>query len=89
MNENFFARFFSSSHYAKTYPTSAAAKNVRVMECRMIGGVDTANYKLKVIRKAGDTLFITMDDIRQLPKTEIIFDFKCIEGWSQVTHWAV
>jgi DMSO/TMAO reductase YedYZ molybdopterin-dependent catalytic subunit len=23
-----------------------------------------------------------------LPKKDIVFDFKCIEGWSQVTHWA-
>ena len=25
--------------------------------------------------------------IKKLPKTEICFNFKCIEGWSQVTHW--
>ncbi len=29
-----------------------------------------------------------MADIKKLPKTEIVFDFKCIEGWDQVTHWA-
>ncbi|RYY09303.1 MAG: molybdopterin-binding oxidoreductase, partial [Chitinophagaceae bacterium] len=48
---------------------------------------DPATWKLKVIRLPGDTLFITLDEIRKLPKTEIIFDFKCIEGWSQISHW--
>jgi len=28
-----------------------------------------------------------MDEIKALPKTEIIFDFKCIEGWDQVSRW--
>jgi len=22
-----------------------------------------------------------------LPKTEIVFDFKCVEGWDQISHW--
>ena len=26
-------------------------------------------------------------ELTQLPKTEVIFDFKCVEGWSQITHW--
>ena len=30
---------------------------------------------------------ISLDEIKALPKTEIIFDFKCIEGWSQISHW--
>ena len=48
---------------------------------------DTANWSLQVIRKPGDTLLLTIKDIRSLPKTEIVFDFKCIEGWSQVSYW--
>ncbi len=29
-----------------------------------------------------------MEAIKALPKTEIIFDFKCVEGWDQIQHWA-
>ena len=25
--------------------------------------------------------------LKKLPKTEIVFNFKCIEGWSQITRW--
>ena len=54
----------------------------------MSNSFDTGNWRLKLVRNAGDTLLINIDSIRALPKTDIIFDFKCIEGWSQVTHWA-
>jgi len=40
-----------------------------------------------VVKTNGDTAFFTMDDIKQLPKTELVYDFKCIEGWSQKTWW--
>jgi len=48
---------------------------------------DPVTWKLRLVKAAGDTQYITIDEIKALPKTEIIFDFKCIEGWSQVTHW--
>jgi DMSO/TMAO reductase YedYZ molybdopterin-dependent catalytic subunit len=48
---------------------------------------DTAAWKLYVIKKNGDTLALTLDDIKKLPKVDITFNFKCIEGWNQVTHW--
>ena len=42
-----------------------------------------------MVQKPGDTQFISLDEIEALPKTQIVFDFKCIEGWSQLTHWGV
>ena len=88
-NQSFFSNFLSDAHLAKSYPVSAAVKKVRVNgNIGMSHDFDPATWKLKVIRIPGDTLFLTMDDIKALPKTEIVFDFKCIEGWSQVTHWA-
>lgn len=87
-NESVFNKIFSSNHLAKTYPKSAAAKNVRVNGDVGLGeDFNSKNWKLRLVKAAGDTLAISLEDIRKLPKTEIIFDFKCIEGWSQVTHW--
>ena len=31
---------------------------------------------------------VGIDEIRSLPKTEIVYDFKCVEGWDQIQHWA-
>ncbi len=87
-NEDVFNKVSSDKHLAKTYPLSAAVKKARVNgDLGMGKDFDPSTWKLKVIKKPGDTLFITLDEIKALPKTDIIFDFKCIEGWSQVTHW--
>ncbi len=87
-NENLFSNFLSDEHLAKTYPKSAAVKNVRVNgNIGMGSDFDPSTWKLQLVRSPGDTLFLTLDDIKALPKTEIVFDFKCIEGWSQITYW--
>ena len=88
-NEGFFNNFFSNDHLAKTFPLSAAVQHVRVNgDAGMSDNFDASTWKLHWVRKPGDTLLIPLEDIKALPKTDIIFDFKCIEGWSQVTHWA-
>lgn len=33
-------------------------------------------------------LLLMMDDILRFPKHELVTQFKCIEGWSQIVHWA-
>lgn len=87
-NEVLFSSFYSNNKLAKTFPLSSAVKKVRVNgNAGMNKDFDASTWKLKVARSPGDTLFITLDEIKTLPKTEIVFDFKCIEGWSQVTHW--
>lgn len=30
----------------------------------------------------------TLDDIKKLPRVEMTTEFKCIEGWSYIVHWA-
>ena len=88
-NQTFFSNFLSDAHLAKTYPLSEAAPRVRLNgNVGMSADFDAVSWKLKVVKSPGDTLFVTLDQIKALPKTDIVFDFKCIEGWSQVTHWA-
>lgn len=88
MNEWVFKNIFSSQNLSKTYSKDMAAPKVRVNgDAGLKSAADTAGWKLRLVRKAGDTSQISLEEIKALPKTEIIFDFKCIEGWSQVTHW--
>ena len=87
MNEWFFSTFFSDKHLAKEYSRSLAVQRVRVNGAIGMNDSDTTNWRLHLVRKPGDTLLISLAEIMALPKTEVIFDFKCIEGWSQVTHW--
>ncbi|HMJ45992.1 MAG TPA: molybdopterin-dependent oxidoreductase [Ferruginibacter sp.] len=87
-NELIFENIFSNNHTAKTFSKKSAVPRVRVNgDAGMSEDFDPSSWKLEVIRNVNDTLRLSLDEIKALPKTEIIFDFKCIEGWSQVTHW--
>ena len=88
-NEIIFANIYSTSNVSKTFAVKDAVPRVRVNgDAGLSKNFDTAAWRLQLVKGPGDTLFISLDDIKKLPKTEVIFNFKCIEGWSQVTHWA-
>ena len=88
--ELFFRRTFSNNHLVKTYPKSMAAKKVRVNSNM---GIDDDNnfepdkWVLTVNRSTGNALHITLEELKALPKAEIVYDFKCVEGWDQIQHW--
>lgn len=87
-NEKIFNGWLSKDHLAKEYPRSKAMKKARVNgDIGMGDDFDAFTWAMYVLKANGDTLKITLDDIKKLPKTEVIFNFKCIEGWSQVTWW--
>lgn len=88
LNAKVFGNVFSNNHLAKEFPLTSAVKKPRVNGLLGLKSeLDTISWRLNVVRSKGDTLRLTLGDIQNLPKTEIVFDFKCIEGWSQVTHW--
>jgi len=90
VNEKLFSKIFSDKNLAKEFEKSEAVGKVRVNgDVGMKSEMDTTEWKLLVVRNSSDTLVITLDEIKKLPKTEVIYDFKCIEGWSEITWWAV
>jgi DMSO/TMAO reductase YedYZ molybdopterin-dependent catalytic subunit len=44
-------------------------------------------WKLQVAIPGRASTFLSMADLKQLPKTEITTRFCCIEGWSGIAHW--
>jgi hypothetical protein len=88
MTEGIFTHLFDTSHHTKTYSKAESAARVRVNgDVGMGDDFDAASWQLNVVRSIGDTLHLTLDSLKSLPKTEVIFDFKCVEGWNQVSHW--
>ena len=88
-NEIIFKNIYSTTNLTRKYPVTKAVAKVRVNGSAGLSNTfDTAAWKLKLVKAPGDTLFISLNDIKKLPKTDVVFDFKCIEGWSQITHWA-
>jgi len=83
-----FRRLFSNNNLVQTYPKSMAAKHVRHnSDIGADSKFDVASWKLQVTKIDGEKLSIGIDEIKALPKTDIVYDFKCVEGWDQIQHW--
>lgn len=81
--------YFSQAKLAPTFPKSMAAKRVRVNgRDGLRTPLDKDAWRLKINQPGVSPLALTLDDVKALPKHDIIFEFKCIEGWSQIQHWA-
>lgn len=89
-NESVAQFFYSPSRLAKEFqPTEVTAARVNG-DIGMPPEFDPASWKLAIrgISGRADDLTLTLDDVRQLPRTDMIIEFKCIEGWSTITHFA-
>ncbi len=89
-NEQVFRNSFSHKHLVKTYPKSMAAKTVRYnssVGMNLKKPFDVEQWKLEIRKASGEVLNLSLADIKALPKTEIVFAFKCVEGWDQISHW--
>ncbi len=83
-----FRRIFSNNNLVKTYPKSMAAKNVRHnTDIGSDSKMDMTSWRLNVNKSTGEKLQFTIDQIKSLPKTELVFSFKCVEGWDQIQYW--
>ncbi len=87
-NEKILTSTFSDNHLVKTYTVAQADKNVR--KNGMFGlqnGIDAEAWRLNIRKADGSTVLVSLEEIKKLPKKEIVYDFKCVEGWSQIQHW--
>ncbi len=86
-NEAIARTYFGNTNLVKTFPVEAAVKNARINSFYGIKTPIPEDWKLQIDVPNGEPLMLTMDDIKSLPKHELVYDFKCVEGWSQVQHW--
>jgi len=55
---------------------------------RMPRGQEEAGESKSTLMPGTPGLLLSMDDIQALPRHELVTQFKCIEGWSEIVHWA-
>ena len=56
---------------------------------RQLRGTEEAGESYSTLRPGTPGLLLTLDDVvPKLPRHELVTQFKCIEGWSQVVHWS-
>ena len=91
----------SRGHDTKTPPPSARTaekmapesmmeeeKRREMRSGRMPRGREEAGQSRSTLPQPTSGLLLTMSDILRLPRHELVTQFKCIEGWSQIVHWA-
>jgi DMSO/TMAO reductase YedYZ molybdopterin-dependent catalytic subunit len=87
-NEQIANTYFSNQHLAPTFPLEMAAKTPRTNgKDGLRSPIDVENWTLTVQQPGRPNLTLTLDDIKALPKHDQVFEFKCVEGWSQIQHW--
>lgn len=88
-NERVSQIFFRPTRLAREYSQDQITQD-RVNNFEGMGDdLDPATWRLAVGGLAGrtDDLILTLDEIKRLPRTELITEFKCIEGWSYIVKW--
>src|SRR5579864_7322361 len=80
--------YFSPSRLIRTYPPTA------LTQARINGGLgldahaDMSAWQLQVegIDRQPPAV-LGLDDIKALPRQDLITELRCIEGWSIIVHW--
>jgi len=86
-NEKIARAYFSDGHLAATYDPARSVMPRRNGMEGMEDALDPAEWKLQVALPGGREITLSLDDIKALPRIEMITELRCIEGWSQVVHW--
>jgi DMSO/TMAO reductase YedYZ molybdopterin-dependent catalytic subunit len=88
LNERLAGSLFSDSRLAPTYARSRAAERPRVNgHIGIDAPIDPATWRLRVEDAGGRKTSLSLEDITKLPRTEIVTELKCIEGWVEIVHW--
>ena len=89
LNEQIWRSLYSPDRLAPTFAASQSAMPKVNGRYGLRGPFAVDAWTMRVLGPDGALLdVLDMDDIRALPRVEMTTEFKCIEGWSQVTSWA-
>ncbi len=88
-NEQIANTYFSQNHLAPTFSPEQLGRPVRENGYDGLRGpFDATAWRLNVEQPGNPSMALTLADVQAFPKQDIIYEFKCIEGWSQIQHWA-
>lgn len=90
-NERVSQAFYRPARLATEFPSTRITDPARTNGGEGLSdGFDPSTWKLAVggLMGRSDDLLLSIDDIKRLPRTEMTTEFKCIEGWSMIVHWA-
>jgi DMSO/TMAO reductase YedYZ molybdopterin-dependent catalytic subunit len=89
LNQSLAGGYFSSARLAPTFPDEAVQDPARTNGLIGLSGeVDSAHWQLRIEHEGREGhRAITLRAVQELPRTNLVTELKCVEGWSQVVHF--
>ena len=87
LNRKIAQSYLSNSHLMPTYSPSQVEYLKPNGDIGVDQPLDITKWQLQVAADNGPAVTLTLDDVKSLPKTQMITRFCCIEGWSAITSW--
>jgi DMSO/TMAO reductase YedYZ molybdopterin-dependent catalytic subunit len=87
LNESIAEAYFREARLTPTFPESRIMRKARINgNLGLDPRFDPSEWRLR-IEGIPKPLSITLDDVKALPRHDMITEFKCIEGWSMIVKW--
>lgn len=89
-NERLTQGYFDPDRLAPTFDVSLAREPRVNGHYGIRDNIDLAAWRLKILRSGDQPVVertLPIQAILELPRFEMVTEFKCVEGWSQVVHW--
>jgi DMSO/TMAO reductase YedYZ molybdopterin-dependent catalytic subunit len=90
-NERVSEALYVPSRLAPTFDASRAAEPRVNGQIGLNPSVDLARWRLDVLSPGNKPVVersLPINAIHDLPRFEIVTEFKCVEGWSQIVQWS-
>lgn len=87
-NASISQRIFGTQRLAPQFDRRLAQKPRANGQVGLADEVDHREWKLAVTTPNGGRREFGLQELRQLPRTEMVTELKCVEGWSQIVQWA-
>lgn len=90
VNEQLWRDFFSPRHLSPEFSQSQVSAERVNGDLGLDSDLDVSTWGLDVhgLASQANPLRLSLDAIKRLPRFDMTTEFKCIEGWSVVVHWA-
>ncbi|HET7436603.1 MAG TPA: molybdopterin-dependent oxidoreductase [Thermoanaerobaculia bacterium] len=86
-NESLALAYFDRSRLTPQYKRSALTQARINGRIGLMSPIDVDAWRLK-IEGAAQPVSLTLDDLKAMPRTEMITELRCIEGWRIIVQWA-
>jgi hypothetical protein len=88
LNQKLAEEYFRPARLARTFPTSIARMPRANGHVGLDGDFNPENWFLGVGNSASTKLLqVGLEEIKALPRVEMVTELKCIEGWSDPVRW--